>query len=69
MININDKNSLGYFQPFTIFDPYKDLDIAYNKEWVCKGKHQYRQTTNEINGTKHSEWVCQCGKSLTSKTK
>lgn len=51
-------------ESFIISNPYKDLDIINGKQWVCKGKHQYRQViTDNI-----SEWVCQCGKSLTSKS-
>ena len=51
-------------EPFIISNPYKDLDIINNKQWVCKGKHQYRKIKTECGDT---YWTCQCGKSLTSK--
>lgn len=60
--NLNDR----YIQePFIISNPYEGLDGIYNKQWVCKGKHQYR----EVKANGNSEWICQCGKQLTSKSK
>jgi len=44
-------------EPFVIENPYAKLkEIDNRKQFICKGKHQYR----EIEGN----WICQCGRKL-----
>ena len=46
-------------------NPNEWSNKPYPKEWVCKGKHQYRKIEKEVNGSLiEVSWVCQCGKSL-----
>lgn len=44
------------------------ITFGNTKEFVCKGKHQYRQVFEEEqleNGTlRKTSWVCQCGRKL-----
>jgi len=50
-------------KPFVIENTYEDFYKP--KEWVCKGKHQYRHTATEIkDGIAIKKWTCQCGKTL-----
>lgn len=50
--------------------PAPNIHSLYGeKEFVCKGKHQYREVVAEekhLDGgiMKKVEWVCQCGKKL-----
>jgi len=41
------------------------FDLYGSKEFICKGKHQYREVkeTNEDNITSIN-WVCQCGRNM-----
>ena len=48
-------------KPPTYFNPAKTEYIIealpfhnYEKKFICKGKHQYREVAGE--------WICQCGK-------
>jgi len=44
-------------EPFIINNSYpKDLFAPHDDNFICKGKHQYRQVGKE--------WVCQCGRKL-----
>jgi hypothetical protein len=38
--------------------------LPKQKEWICKGKHQYRQVLEKGEGHTISTWICQCGKKL-----
>jgi hypothetical protein len=33
-------------------------------EFVCKGKHQYREVREQKDGVTNVYWVCQCGRTL-----
>lgn len=62
-VYINPKNLNEWSnQPYLITNPYiEQYDkitqfLPKEKEFVCKGLHQYK----EMNG----EWVCQCNKKL-----
>lgn len=37
------------------------LGLNLTNDWICKGKHQYREVKGE---NIKSSWVCQCGRSL-----
>lgn len=51
--------------PFPKPDPNPIQSYIYGKQFVCKGKHQYREVKIEKQeGLIHSEWICQCGKKL-----
>lgn len=39
-------------------------NIPKQKEWVCKGRHQYREVKEQDGSLIKVRWVCQCGKSL-----
>jgi hypothetical protein len=45
------------------FIPYS-APYTGEKEWKCKGKHQYRETLDESDGNPKVKWVCQCGAKL-----
>lgn len=34
------------------------------KEFKCKGKHQYREVKTESDGYTSVSWICQCGRKL-----
>lgn len=58
-------------EPFIIHAPPPIIDLYGGKEFVCKGKHQYRlvdTAKKEMgNGSLVTEiWKCQCGKILGS---
>lgn len=47
----------------------KEVDINFatpysTKEFVCKGKHQYREVREQEGVVINTKWVCQCGRSL-----
>jgi MoxR-like ATPase len=53
---------------YTISRP-KEVDINFatpysTKEFVCKGKHQYREVREQKDGVINTKWVCQCGRTL-----
>ena len=50
-------------EPFILNNPYA-MQYIGERDFICKGKHQYREV-KETNGNliKHS-WVCQCGRKL-----
>jgi hypothetical protein len=53
---------------YTLSRP-KEVDINFatpysTKEFVCKGKHQYREVREQKDGVINTKWVCQCGRSL-----
>lgn len=45
-----------YLQQYIEIEPLHRLDTFREKEFICKGKHQYR----EVKGV----WMCQCGQEL-----
>ena len=60
-------------EPYIINNPYSRIldDIPFlrgineGKQFICKGKHQYREVTEELNdGISKRNWVCQCGRNL-----
>jgi hypothetical protein len=54
--NPNEWSNSPYLdEPFVLTNPYVGLENN-NKQWVCKGLHQYKN----VNG----EWICQCGTKL-----
>ena len=58
-VNPNNPNE-WYIKPFLEITRY----LPMPKEWVCKGRHQYRQVTEQQDGLVTVKWVCQCGRSL-----
>lgn len=40
------------------------VDFPKKKEWICKGKHQYREQKEQDGSLIKVSWVCQCGKKL-----
>lgn len=51
-------------KPFIIHAQPKVEFYPEQKQFVCKGKHQYRQVLEESEGYTTSTWVCQCGEKL-----
>lgn len=51
-------------KPFIIHAQPKVELYPEQKQFVCKGKHQYRQVLEESEGCTISTWVCQCGEKL-----
>lgn len=61
--SIMKDRSISFTEPILIHNPYKHLKEIENhspygsgKPFVCKGKHQYRESDGE--------WICQCGRKL-----
>ncbi len=49
-----------------ITNPYKTLtSIHEGKQFICKGKHQYKEVITKNGNFHRSTWICQCGRKLT----
>lgn len=52
-------------KPFVITNPHPVGGyFTGGKQFVCKGKHEYREVKNESDGYIIIKWVCQCGRQL-----
>lgn len=61
---------IDFNKPIPYVNPYSNLPKInehgyYEKEFVCKGKHQYREKKVQIQeGLIQSQWICQCGRNM-----
>ena len=55
----------SYIQPneSMIYNTHMPL-IYGEKQFICKGKHQYREVKTKEDNLTISKWVCQCGRKL-----
>jgi hypothetical protein len=49
-------------EPLIINNPYPIETVK--DQFICKGKHQYREVRTTENNVTKVEWICQCGKKL-----
>ena len=48
-------------KPFVLHNPYPLKGYNEGREFICKGKHQYKKVVKE----NLVEWICQCGRKTT----
>jgi len=65
---VNDQLN-RYFDTKKFTDPIpyvanNSLNYYGGKEFICKGKHQYREVKTESDGYTSVEWICQCGRKI-----
>lgn len=64
--NPNEWSNLPYNKKKDVYiiEPSPMMHYDSGKEWVCKGKHQYREVTSKEGSLIKTKWVCQCGRVL-----
>ena len=62
--DIDKQNSLlSLIDPYVI-NNYPLETLSGQKDFICKGKHQYREVRETNDNVTTVNWVCQCGRKV-----
>ena len=59
--NVKEQLPFPKSEPFILKNPYPIENFGGQRQFFCKGKHQYRETKTECGDI---YWTCQCGRVL-----
>ena len=60
--NLETTSSMDFSEPIAYNARPPIPDLFEGKQFICKGKHQYREVREQEGSIIKCKWICQCGR-------